>query len=85
MFAILLLNASIIGAATVTLASSYALGDVSGLRQSLNARVRDAKGFFGLIAGLIAVAGAHRARDGSAGPGHHHARRAGRLRDPAAR
>ncbi len=57
MFAILLLNASIIGAATVTLASSYALGDVSGLRQSLNARVRDAKGFFGLIAGLIVVAG----------------------------
>jgi NRAMP (natural resistance-associated macrophage protein)-like metal ion transporter len=58
MFALLLLNASIIGAATVTLASSYALGDVSGLRQSLNARVRDAKGFYGLIAGLIAVAGA---------------------------
>ncbi len=57
-FAILLLNASIIGAATVTLASSYALGDVSGLRQSLNARVRDAKGFYGLVAGLIVIAGA---------------------------
>ena len=57
MFAILLLNASIIGAVTVTLASSYALGDVSGLRQSLNARVRNAKGFYGLIAGLIALAG----------------------------
>jgi NRAMP (natural resistance-associated macrophage protein)-like metal ion transporter len=58
MFAILLLNASIIGAATVTLASSYAIGDVSGLRQSLNARVRDAKGFYGMVAGLIVVAGA---------------------------
>jgi len=58
MFAILLLNASIIGAATVTLASSYALGDVSGLRQSLNARVRDAKGFYGFVAALIAIAGA---------------------------
>ncbi|HEY8080754.1 MAG TPA: NRAMP family divalent metal transporter [Acidimicrobiales bacterium] len=57
-FAILLLNASVIGAATVTLASSYAIGDVSGLRQSLNSRVRDAKVFYGMIAGLIAVAGA---------------------------
>ena len=58
LFAVLLLNASIIGAATVTLASSYAIGDVSGLRQSLNARVRDAKGFYGMVAGLIVVAGA---------------------------
>ncbi|HUD70208.1 MAG TPA: NRAMP family divalent metal transporter [Acidimicrobiales bacterium] len=58
MFAILLFNASIIGAATVTLASSYALGDVSGLRQSLNSKVRDAKGFYGFVAVLIAVAGA---------------------------
>ena len=58
MFAILLLNASVIGATTVTLASSYAIGDVSGLRQSLNARVRDAKGFYGMVAGLIVVAGA---------------------------
>jgi NRAMP (natural resistance-associated macrophage protein)-like metal ion transporter len=57
-FAILLLNASIIGAATVTLASSYALGDVSGLRQSLNSKVRDAKAFYGFVACLIAVAGA---------------------------
>jgi NRAMP (natural resistance-associated macrophage protein)-like metal ion transporter len=57
MFAILLLNASIIGATTVTLASSYALGDVSGLRQSLNAKVRDAKAFYGVVALLIALAG----------------------------
>ena len=54
LFAILLLNASVIGAAAVTLASSYALGDlVGGSRQSLNARVRDAKGFFGAFAGLL--------------------------------
>ena len=57
LFAILLLNASVIGAAAVTLASSYALGDLSGSRQSLNARVRDAKGFYGTFAGLLCVAG----------------------------
>ncbi len=56
-FAIILLNASIIGAAAVTLASSYALGDVSGLRQGLDLRVREAKGFYGGFAGLLIVAG----------------------------
>jgi Mn2+/Fe2+ NRAMP family transporter len=58
LFAILLLNASVIGAAAVTLASSYALGDLAGgSRQSLNSRVRDAKGFFGTFAGLLVIAG----------------------------
>ncbi len=57
LFAILLLNASVIGAAAVTLASTYALGDLSGSRQSLNSRVRDAKGFFGAFAGLLVLAG----------------------------
>ena len=56
MFAILLLNASIIGAAAVTLASSYALGDLSGSRQGLNSRLREAKGFYGGFAGLLTVA-----------------------------
>jgi Mn2+/Fe2+ NRAMP family transporter len=57
LFAILLLNASVIGAAAVTLASTYALGDLGGARHSLNARLRDAKGFFGSFAGLLVVAG----------------------------
>ena len=57
LFAILLLNASVIGAAAVTLASSYALGDLSGSRQTLNARVREARGFYGAFAGLLVVAG----------------------------
>jgi len=58
LFAILLLNASVIGAAAVTLASSYALGDLGGgSRQSLNSRLRDAKGFYGAFAGLLVVAG----------------------------
>jgi Mn2+/Fe2+ NRAMP family transporter len=57
LFAILLLNASVIGAAAVTLASSYALGDLFGQRQSLGARVREAKAFYGTFAGLLVVAG----------------------------
>ncbi len=58
LFAIILLNASIIGAAAVTLASSYALGDLSPrFSQGLNARLRDAKGFFGFFGGSLVVAG----------------------------
>jgi hypothetical protein len=41
----------------VTLASSYALSDLSEKRQGLNVRVRDAKAFFGGFAAMLAVAG----------------------------
>jgi hypothetical protein len=58
LFAILLLNASVIGAAAVTLASSYAISDVWGGSASLNTRVRDAKGFFGGFALMLLVAAA---------------------------
>jgi len=57
LFAILLLNASVIGAAAVTLASSYAMGDLSSSTQGLNARFRDAKAFYGAFAILLSVAG----------------------------
>jgi NRAMP (natural resistance-associated macrophage protein)-like metal ion transporter len=58
LFAIVLLNASIIGAAAVTLACSYAVGDFSNrFNQGLNARVRDAKGFYSVFGGLLVVAG----------------------------
>ncbi len=57
LFAILLLNASVIGAAAVTLASSYALGDLSSSHQGLNARFRDAKGFYGGFGLLLVFAG----------------------------
>ena len=57
LFAILLLNASVIGAAAVTLASSYAVSDLVGSRQSLNARLYEAKGFYSAFAGLLVVAG----------------------------
>ncbi len=57
-FAIILLNASVVGAATVTLASSYAMGDLSArFNQGLNVPMREAKGFYGVFAGLLIVAG----------------------------
>jgi Mn2+/Fe2+ NRAMP family transporter len=56
LFAIVLLDASIIGASAVTLSTSYAFGDVFGLKHSLNRNWRDAKQFYASYAGLVAVA-----------------------------
>jgi Mn2+/Fe2+ NRAMP family transporter len=44
-FALALLNASVLGAAAVTLASSYAIGDTLGLKHSLHRSWRDARLF----------------------------------------
>ncbi|MDA8332170.1 MAG: divalent metal cation transporter [Candidatus Dormibacteraeota bacterium] len=55
-FAIVLVNASVIGASAVTLSTSYALGDSFGLKHSLHRKVGDAKGFYLSFAGLIALA-----------------------------
>jgi Mn2+/Fe2+ NRAMP family transporter len=55
LFSIILLNASLIGAATVTLSGSYAFGDAFGLRHSLDQGWREAKGFYGLFVGAVAV------------------------------
>ena len=55
-FAIVLLNASLIGAGALTLATSYAVGDMFGMRASLHRSWRDAKLFYGLFAALIAGA-----------------------------
>jgi len=57
LFAIVLLNAAMIGAATVTLASSYAIGDLFGVMSSLNARFRDAKAFYISYVVSIVLAG----------------------------
>jgi len=57
LFAVILLNASIIGAAAVTLSTSYAFGDIFGLRHSLNRRIRDAKAFYAVFTGVVALAG----------------------------
>lgn len=56
MYAIVLLNASLIGAAAVTLSTSYAFGDTFGLRHSLHWRVRQAKGFYASFFGSIVLA-----------------------------
>jgi NRAMP (natural resistance-associated macrophage protein)-like metal ion transporter len=55
-FAIVLLNASLIGAAAVTLATSYAFGDVFGAKHSLNRGPLDAKLFYGSFALMVTVA-----------------------------
>jgi len=55
-FAIILLNASIIGAAAVTLSTSYAFGDVFGARHSLHRSWRDAKLFYGTFSGMVVLA-----------------------------
>src|SRR2546430_383872 len=57
-FALLLLDASIVGASAVTLATSYAFGDIFGLRHSLHRGVRDAKLFYASYTGMVAVAAA---------------------------
>src|SRR6202008_1539050 len=45
-FAIVLIDASILGAAAVTLATSYAFGDVFGIRHSLHRSFTDARQFY---------------------------------------
>ncbi|HEV7936878.1 MAG TPA: Nramp family divalent metal transporter [Solirubrobacteraceae bacterium] len=55
-FAIILLNASLIGAAAVTLSTSYAFGDVFGQRHSLNRGLRDAKVFYASFTLMVAFA-----------------------------
>jgi NRAMP (natural resistance-associated macrophage protein)-like metal ion transporter len=57
MFALLLLDASLIGAAAVTLATSYALGDVAGARHSLHRSLREAPLFYGAYAFFLVAAG----------------------------
>jgi len=64
-FAIVLLNASLIGAGALTLATSYVFGDVFGARASLHRSFADAKGFYAVFsvvilgaAGIVLIPGA---------------------------
>jgi Mn2+/Fe2+ NRAMP family transporter len=57
-FAIVLLDASIVGAAAVTLASSYAFGDVFGLKHSLHRGLADAKPFYLSYIVMVVIAAA---------------------------
>src|SRR5512142_3123109 len=56
MFALVLLDASLIGAAAVTLATSYALGDIAGARHSLHRGIKDAPVFYGCYAFFLGAA-----------------------------
>ncbi|GGH91205.1 Nramp family divalent metal transporter [Arthrobacter liuii] len=55
LFAVALIDASIIGAAAVGLSTSYALGDVLGLKHSLHRKISDAKGFYAVFAGILVI------------------------------
>ncbi|HUO40976.1 MAG TPA: NRAMP family divalent metal transporter [Mycobacterium sp.] len=57
-FAIVLLDASIVGAAAVTLSTSYAFGDVFGLKHSLHRSFGDAKQFYFSYTAMVMAAGA---------------------------
>ena len=58
LFAIALIDASIIGAMAVSLSTAYALGDVMSMKHSLHRKPGDAKGFYLMYCGLIAMAAA---------------------------
>jgi len=58
LFAVVLFNASILGAAAVTLASSYAIGDYAGLKHSLHRKWRDAPMFYGSYVAAVSLGAA---------------------------
>ncbi len=55
-FALLLFDASIVGASAVTLATSYAFGDMFGLRHSLHRGIGEAKLFYASYSAMVALA-----------------------------
>ncbi len=55
-FAIVLLNASLIGAGALTLSTSYAFGDMFGTKSSLHRSFTEAKSFYVLFALMVAGA-----------------------------
>src|SRR2546430_14635865 len=55
-FALPLFDASIVGASAVTLATSYAFGDMFGLRRSLHRGMREGKLFYASYAAMVVVA-----------------------------
>jgi Mn2+/Fe2+ NRAMP family transporter len=58
LFAIALIDASIIGACAVSLSTAYAIGDVLSARHSLHRKPGDAKAFYVVYGGLIVVGAA---------------------------
>ena len=58
MFAIALIDACIIGASAVSLSTAYAIGDVLSLKHSLHRKPGEAKAFYAVFFGLIAISAA---------------------------
>jgi hypothetical protein len=58
LFAVALIDACIIGASAVSLSSAYAIGDVFALDHSLHRKPNEAKVFYGIFFGLIAISAA---------------------------
>ncbi|HEV7995566.1 MAG TPA: NRAMP family divalent metal transporter [Stellaceae bacterium] len=58
MFALALIDACVIGASAVSLATAYAIGDVLSVRHSLHRKPAEAKGFYAVYCGLIALSAA---------------------------
>jgi Mn2+/Fe2+ NRAMP family transporter len=58
LFAIALIDASIIGASAVSLSTAYAIGDVMSARHSLHRKPGEAKAFYVVYAGLIVLGAA---------------------------
>ena len=56
LFSVVLLDASVIGAAAVTLSTSYAFGDMFGIRHSLHRSFKDARAFYTTYTLLVAAA-----------------------------
>jgi NRAMP (natural resistance-associated macrophage protein)-like metal ion transporter len=56
LFALALIDASVIGASAVGLSTTYAVSDVLGLKHSLHRKPSEAKGFYAIFAGLLFVA-----------------------------
>ena len=65
-FAVVLLNASLIGAGALTLSTSYAFGDVFGTKSSLHRSFSEAKVFYGIFTRSGRRGGGDRADPGRA-------------------
>ena len=55
-FAVALIDASVIGAMAVSLSTAYAIGDALALRHSLHRKPKEAKAFYAVYGGLVALA-----------------------------
>jgi NRAMP (natural resistance-associated macrophage protein)-like metal ion transporter len=58
LFALFLIDAALIGAAAVTLSTSYAFGDLFKIKHSLHRDLRDGWAFYAIYSGLVAAAAA---------------------------